>query len=86
MRECEGIRCSLPKSCFREALATGLITEEQTVACLEMTDDRNLTSHTYVEEIAEQIYKRVEDYRKLMEAIFGLAKAKSQGKKIKGFS
>ena len=51
------------------------------MTCLEMTDDRNLTSHTYIEEIAEQIYKRVEDYGKLMEAIFGLAKAKSQGKK-----
>ena len=81
MRECEGIRCNSPKSCFREALAAGLVTEEQAVTCLEMTDDRNLTSHTYIEEVAERIYKRVEDYRKLMEAIFGLARAKLQGER-----
>ena len=47
---------------------------------LEMTDDRNPTSHTYIEEVAEQIYKKIDDTPKLMEAIFRLAWAKSQGK------
>ena len=78
LRECEGIRCNSPKSCFREALSAGLITEEQTMTCLEMTDDRNLTSHTYIEEIAEQIYKNIEGYRQLMEAILSLIKMKAQ--------
>jgi len=45
-----------------------------------MTDDRNLTSHTYIEQIAEQIYRKIEQYYKLMEAIFNLAKAKLQNK------
>lgn len=78
LRECEGIRCNSPKSCFREALSAGLITEEQAMTCLEMTDDRNLTSHTYIEKIAEQIYKNIEGYRQLMEAILSLIKMKSQ--------
>ena len=80
LRETEGIRCNSPKSCFREALSAGLISEEQTMTCLEMTDDRNLTSHTYIEELAEQIYRKVEQYYKLMEATFNLAKAKLQNK------
>lgn len=42
----EGIRCNSPKSCFREASSVGALSEEQTITCLEMTDDRNLTSHT----------------------------------------
>ena len=48
------------------------------MTCLEMTDDRNLTSHTYIEKIAEQIYKNIESYRQLMEAILSLIKMKSQ--------
>jgi len=80
LREAEGIRCNSPKSCFREALSAGLLSEEQTMTCLEMTDDRNLTAHTYIEQIAEQIYRKIEQYYKLMEAIFNLAKAKLQNK------
>jgi len=48
---------------------------------MEMTDDRNLTSHTYVEELAEQIYKKVENYRKLMESILVAGKKNFDGKK-----
>ena len=79
LRECEGIKCNSPKSCFREALSAGLMIEEQTITCLEMTDDRNLTSHTYIEEVAEKIYKRIEDYRQLMEVVFSLVKERLQG-------
>ena len=81
LREIEGIRCNSPKSCFREALSAGLISEEQTMTCLEMTDNRNLTSHTYIEEVAEQIYKKIESYCKLMEDIFNLVKKEFEGKK-----
>ena len=81
LREVDGITCNSPRSCFREALGSGLIGGEQTVACMEMTDDRNLTSHTYVEELAEQIYKKVENYRKLMESILVAGKKNFDGKK-----
>jgi nucleotidyltransferase substrate binding protein (TIGR01987 family) len=65
----EGIECNSPKSCFREALSVGLLNEEQTITCLEMTDDRNLTSHTYVEEVAESIYEKIRDYCELMDTV-----------------
>ena len=84
LRECEGIRCNSPKSCIREALSIGLITEEQAVTCLEMTDDRNLTAHTYIENLAEQIYKKIESHCKLMEDIFNLVKKGIEGKKSGG--
>ena len=70
----EGIECNSPKSCFREASSVGLLNEEQTITCLEMTDDRNLTSHTYVEEVAGSIYERIRDYCELMVTIFDLIK------------
>jgi len=72
LREAEGIRSNSPKSCFREALGAGLISEEQSMTCLEMTDDRNLISHTYIETVADQIYRKIGSYCKLMEEIFNL--------------
>jgi hypothetical protein len=34
-----------------------------------MVDDRNLTSHTYREEVAIDIYRRVRDYWDLMDSL-----------------
>jgi nucleotidyltransferase substrate binding protein (TIGR01987 family) len=66
----EGIVCNSPKSCFKEAFKVGLLSEEETVKVLEMVDNRNLTSHTYHEEIAEEIYRQIEEYWKLMDEVF----------------
>ena len=62
----EGIVCNSPKSCFREALQVSLLSVKDTEACLEMTDDRNLTSHTYIEAIAEEIYRRIPSHLTVM--------------------
>lgn len=70
----KGIECNSPKSCFREALSVGLLIEEQTITCLEMTDDRNLTSHTYIEEVAEGMYEKIRDYYELMDTVFNQIK------------
>jgi nucleotidyltransferase substrate binding protein (TIGR01987 family) len=69
LRVQEGIECSSPKSCFREAFKVGILSEEETVKILEMTDDRNLSTHTYDEEAIEEIYQQVRDYWKLMDDI-----------------
>lgn len=65
----EGIICNSPKSCFREAFTLGLLIEEETVKFLEMTDDRNMTSHTYKEEVSRIIYGRMKGYTELMEGL-----------------
>lgn len=66
----EGVICNSPKSCFREAFRVKLLDEEAAIAALEMTDDRNLTSHTYHEELADEIYRKISDYFNLMENIY----------------
>lgn len=71
----EGVICNSPKSTFREAFKVGLITEELTIKLIEMTDDRNMTSHTYIEKIAENIFYKIKDYYNLMKTI--LEKLKS---------
>ena len=69
LKEKEGVLCNAPKSCFREAFAVGIISEDDTVKCLEMTDDRNMTSHTYREEVAQVLYGKLGEYCALMELI-----------------
>ncbi len=45
------------------------MSEDETVKFLEMTDDRNMTSHTYKEEVAQIIYGKLEEYTALAESL-----------------
>jgi len=65
----EGLECYSPKSCIRELLAVDVLEEDDIVLALEMIDDRNRTSHTYHEAIAESIYHKLPDYLALMQTI-----------------
>jgi len=71
LREEEGIACNSPKRCFRELFSTGLskVDEEDIERLLEMVDDRNMTSHTYKEQVAQALYKRIGEYCSMMEKI-----------------
>jgi nucleotidyltransferase substrate binding protein (TIGR01987 family) len=66
LKAVEGIACNSPKQCFREGLKVGLISVEETQIALEMTDDRNLTSHTYIEAIAVAIHSKLKAYHRVM--------------------
>jgi nucleotidyltransferase substrate binding protein (TIGR01987 family) len=46
-----------PRSTIKECFSIGLI--ENAEQWLDMLDDRNLTSHTYDEEIAKEIYRNI---------------------------
>ncbi|MGQ3686126.1 MAG: nucleotidyltransferase substrate binding protein [Candidatus Loosdrechtia sp.] len=65
----EGIICNAPKSCFRELFSIGIINGEETMKLLEMTDDRNMTPHTYKEELAQVIYGKLKEYSILIENV-----------------
>jgi len=66
----EGIICNSPKSCFREAFNVQILDENETIKALEMTDDRNLTSHAYIEKVAQKIFEKLEIYFELTSKIF----------------
>jgi nucleotidyltransferase substrate binding protein (TIGR01987 family) len=69
LAEREGIICNSPKSCFRQALKGNLLSVEEVETCLVMTDARNLTSHTYIEEVAEKIYQKLPLYAQVMQKL-----------------
>ena len=56
-----------PRDVIRTGLKAKLFSEEISKELLQMLDDRNLTSHTYVEELAESIAGRIPAYSKNME-------------------
>ena len=58
-----------PREVIRTVLKTKLYSEEISKELLQMLDDRNLTSHTYVEELAESIAGRIPAYSKNMHAV-----------------
>lgn len=69
--EDRGIRCSSPKDCFRMAYGQALLEYDE--FWLEMTDLRNLTVHTYDQNLADEVYgklPKILDYlKKLLENI-----------------
>lgn len=62
----EGVAAGSPKSCFREAFSVGLLNEEETAFFLDMTDNRNETSHAYKEEAAQAIFNALPKYKDLI--------------------
>jgi nucleotidyltransferase substrate binding protein (TIGR01987 family) len=57
----EGLEiCNSPKSCFKSAFNLGLIENEEVFA--DMVQNRNLTTHTYDEDLADKIYQKFDGY------------------------
>jgi nucleotidyltransferase substrate binding protein (TIGR01987 family) len=69
LQEREGIIAASPKSTFRELLSVGIINDEQTAACLEMTDARNDIAHTYKEAVAHAIFAQLPRHASLIKKI-----------------
>lgn len=57
------IICRSPKECLKEAFKFGLIADDE--RWLGVIEDRNITAHTYDEEVADEVYKRLPGYKDL---------------------
>lgn len=67
LREQEGIDAASPKSVIRSCREVGLLDTAEAALALAMTDDRNLTSHTYDRDLAQEIYSRLHGHFAMME-------------------
>jgi len=63
----EGLDCQSPKGCLRVAFKASWIEDEQ--GWLAMLEDRNQTSHTYDEDLAKAVYRRLSNYLPLLDAL-----------------
>jgi nucleotidyltransferase substrate binding protein (TIGR01987 family) len=64
----EGIEANSPKSTIRASFELNLLNENQSRQALVMTDDRNLTSHTYNQSLADEIMSRIHDHAHVLHA------------------
>ena len=66
----EWLEAASPKKAFAVALQNGWILMPDEPRWLQMIKDRNLTSHTYEQELAKEILKRIQqDYVKMFEGL-----------------
>jgi nucleotidyltransferase substrate binding protein (TIGR01987 family) len=63
----EGLECQSPKGCLKVAFTASWIDDED--GWLAMLEDRNLTAHTYDEELAKTVYGRLPRHLPLLEAL-----------------
>ena len=54
------LQLNYPKEIIKEAFAVNLIDNEN--VWIQMLTDRNMTSHTYDEKLADEIYDRIKNY------------------------
>ena len=73
--EKEGLEVNSPKSALRAAFQLKWIQDD--ALWLQMLEDRNLTSHTYNEELAERIYESLSKYSERMTSLHGVLKSKN---------
>ncbi len=58
--------------CARELFSAGYISEEDAKSFFRIIEDRNLTVHTYREEVAEEIVSRIGEHIKLLRKLIVL--------------
>lgn len=58
--EKQGLPAGSPKLAFKAAFQVGWIRENEQEHWVKILEDRNLTSHTYKEELANEIFKRIQ--------------------------
>jgi len=68
--EKEGIICRSLRTCIRELFSAGFIQEKEARELLKMIDYRNMTVHTYNEETAEEIFRKLPLYVDLFKNTF----------------
>jgi nucleotidyltransferase substrate binding protein (TIGR01987 family) len=68
----EGLDCQSPKACLQIAFKMSWIESEQ--GWLAMLQDRNRTSHTYDEDLAKAVFRRLPNYLPLLDALLNKLK------------
>ncbi len=74
-----GVDVNSPKQAFKTAFKVTLIKEDECMTLCNLCDLRNLTSHTYIEAVADDIYaKRKECFNALKELILKISRFASE--------
>lgn len=67
LRSRENLELASPMAVIRASFQSGILSEEQTRLAVDMARDRNLTVHTYNEDLAVRIYSQLPTYAGFMD-------------------
>jgi len=71
LRRAESIEENHPRGCYRAMFRIGTIDEPLALALLQSIEDRNRTSHAYIESVAETVFANIPHhasaFRRLLE-------------------
>jgi len=70
----EGLEFNSPKAIARGLFQINLLTADETSLLISMIDERNLTVHTYNEELANNIFQHLPSYLQLLKKIVDIIK------------
>ena len=73
----EGLDCVSPRDCFRIAFRLGLVDKD--AAWMAMVEDRNRTTHTYDEAIAQRIFDALPGHARLLRRLLEALTARPMG-------
>ncbi len=65
----ESIEVAHPRGCYRELFRIGKIDEALSMQLLELVEDRNRTSHAYIESLAQSIYEKIPDHYRALQSV-----------------
>lgn len=63
------VKTNTPRAVIRTACQARILSEEQADVCIAMVASRNLTSHIYKEDIAEQLARDIPQYYELLKQL-----------------
>jgi len=63
----QGIECNSPRESIQQAFRLKVLSQDRTY--LEMLEDRNLSSHSYNEDVAKEIFSRLKRYADAIETV-----------------
>jgi nucleotidyltransferase substrate binding protein (TIGR01987 family) len=67
LRDVHGLDAPSPKSVIRRSMEVRILSEEEAREAMTLVNDRNLTVHTYNEDLANEIYSRLPAHSALMQ-------------------
>lgn len=65
----ESIEENHPRGCYRALFRIGRIDESLSLQLMASVEDRNRTSHAYIEDVAVAVFERIPDHYKALAAV-----------------
>jgi nucleotidyltransferase substrate binding protein (TIGR01987 family) len=70
----ESIEENHPRGCYRALYRIGKIEEDLSLLLLAVVEDRNRTSHAYIENVAAAVFEKIPEHYRALQSVLNLLK------------